>query len=185
MAKDVRVSAVAPSNGSNSPAQRSLLDAELIPSILPRITSIVDVLERVGVESVGGGVTNTTTTEQPQPQQHQPSTSEPNTSAFNSHAIPSIALGASSDETSGGILDDFFASGSSAGGGGDGTASTIPRELTVRLVEESKELRAVYAECEKRIKEWDEGEWEMMREDETGEIEEVQRWLEAQREVLR
>lgn len=207
----------ATANGIGAPPPPpSLLDPDLIPSILPRISAIVDTLREVASAESGAasrgekkvaettatagavGPSSTTNT--------QPSSSSAldgldvemafggndnaktaerlNVPPSSSSYGPSIALGAMSDDTQDHALYEFLHS-SDRDGAESSSSSAIPPALTAALVRQSKELRKVYADAERAVNAWEEGEWAASGSDEgQDEVKETIAWLEQRREDL-
>ena len=156
-----------------------VFDPSLMPSIIPRIVSIVDSLSEASRDSSSlfvargnGDVTNG----DPNGAQASGATSDSASTALASgpsHSArpsvpapqdrsdgPSIALGqVSDDDTS---LYDFLFSSSATGSGGGLLGSSSggqPSELSVRILREARELRDVYRAAEKAIAGMEGGDW--------------------------
>jgi hypothetical protein len=161
-----------------------VFDPSLLPSIIPRIVSIVDSLAQASRDSSslivarndgdvkGGGQAGQETSGKPSQTAAALDSGTSQTTEVNSLRPPlqatqdrsdgpSIALGqVSDDDTS---LYDFLFSSSSTGGGSGLLGSSSggqPSELSVRILREARELRDVYRAAEKAIAGMEGGEWD-------------------------
>lgn len=156
-----------------------------MPSIIPRIVSIVDSLTQASQDSsslfiarsseegvkagdtngaIGDGVSSDTVAAAlgsvPSQSTEQSTLRPPLPAAQDRSDGPSIALGqVSDDDTS--LYDFLFSSASTGSGGGllGSSAGGQPSELSVRILREARELRDVYRAAEKAIAGMEGGEW--------------------------
>ncbi|CAO1637776.1 unnamed protein product [Sympodiomycopsis kandeliae] len=164
---------VIPNHNSDT---QTIFSPILIPSILPRIESIVSILTQVSRHT-----SPTSTHSISKPTTQDP---DPNIGSHTDSLGPSIALGAISDESS--SIFDFLSQATSTDH--NFSSSNLPRDVIVELIKQSKELQDVYRRALESVdskqggKEWG-ADWCL--EDGEGEVMGVIKELERRKEEMR